>query len=444
MKKTGGKKRTVGVAMKKTGGKKRSPSKHSDESRADVALTTETERPATFKGQRIIEVEWRGKPAEAVEGFFIFRTSGADKISPEPFEGPFGTRVSPFRPVDRLGIGVVFVEGNFDFDFTEKLKPSLGTGVEWVEPVLIDRMAAAPNDPDFVYQWGLREIKAQRGWDLSNTNPGNVVIAILDSGVPLQSGKLSHADLSEPTRFILGPDVVNNDTVPADDHGHGTHVLGIAAATRDNGVGIAGLWHGSVFVVKVFDNQIGGTDATFKDGIYSALDFARSRGARLVINYSGEGPDKESKKAVVAEAQDKGALVVAAAGNGAANSVEFPAAYSLDFDNVIGVASINIARERAPNSNRGNGLTVAAPGAAIYSTTPDYFVNGGVKSKYDYLSGTSMAAAFVSGLAALVWSKFPALTAAGVRERIASTADPVPGREDEFGRGIINAERALT
>jgi subtilisin family serine protease len=77
---------------------------------------------------------------------------------------------------------------------------------------------------------------------------------------------------------------------------------------------------------------------------------------------------------------------------------------------------------------------------------PNYFVqlnNAGLAYDYASMGGTSMAAAFVSGLAALVWSVCPGLTPAQVRERIASTADAVPGRELEFGRGIINAERAL-
>jgi subtilisin family serine protease len=203
-----------------------------------------------------------------------------------------------------------------------------------------------------------------------------------------------------------------------------------------------------VLVIKCFNDNAVGTDVTFKDGVYEALDFAKSRpGVKLVINYSGEGPETNVREEAVQKALDEGALIVAPAGNGSAmDSIAFPAAYSTRFDNVMAVAGINSIRRRVPTSNQGPGLTVAAPGADIYSTMPNYFVqlnNAGLAYDYASMGGTSMAAAFVSGLAALVWSVCPGLTPAQVRDRIASTSDPVSAGVHELGRGIINAERAL-
>ena len=430
--------------MKKPSDKKRSPRERSQSLRSGRAATTNEDPPATFNGRRIIEIDWRGAKAGAVEGLFVYRTSQVDRVLPPQFEGPDKTRVSPLGNVDRLGIGVLLIEGDFDLGIADKLSPFLGLDIEWVEPVLTDHLAAAPNDPDFRSQWGLEAINAEGGWGRWSGNPDSVILAVLDSGLPLQLRTLSHQDLNDPARFLLGPDLVNNDNDPADDHGHGTHVLGIAAATRNNHIGIAGLWHGPAFVAKVFNGRNRGTSTTFKNGVFCAIDFAEGRGAKLVINYSGAGPDCNTKKLAVAEAQRKGALLVAPSGNDNADSVSFPAAYSIDFDNVIGVAGITISRDRAPISNRGKGLTVAAPAIDIYSTTPDYEVFLNVDSKYASLSGTSMASAFVSGVAALVWSKSHNLTAAEVRERIASTARAVPRRENEFGRGIIDADKALT
>jgi|GEM_PF-5513642 len=91
-------------------------------------------------------------------------------------------------------------------------------------------------------------------------------------------------------------------------------------------------------------------------------------------------------------------------------------------------------------------MTVVAPGVDVLPTLPNYLVtlnyDQGKRTKYDLLSGTSQAAPLGAGLAALVWSKWPHLTATEVRDRIVQTADPLPGSFNDFGHGLINAEAA--
>ncbi|HEV8132728.1 MAG TPA: S8 family serine peptidase [Acidobacteriota bacterium] len=305
-----------------------------------------------------------------------------------------------------------------------------------------------PNDPLFPEQWGLKEINAEKAWDLCNGNADKVILAVLDSGIAVEAGKLSHPDLNDADRFFLGRDLINHDDDPSDDHGHGTHVTGIASATRNNKTGIAGLWLGQVLVIKVFDSKNNGSSETFKDGITAAVRFAKERSSHLVINYSGGGPDSNLKKTAVQYAVENGALLVAAAGNNDGGVIDYPAAYASEYSQVMAVGAVDSERKRPSFASRGPQMSVVAPGVDILSTLPNYYttVNQAEKkqTKYDRLQGTSQAAPLVSALAALIWSKWPDLPAAQVREKITASADPITGSSEDFGHGMINAEKALT
>jgi serine protease len=314
--------------------------------------------------------------------------------------------------------------------------------VEWAEPVLLDSISRLPADPLVSEQWALDAIDGGAAFDSAAGT--SVLLAVLDSGMPIEGGMRSHQEL-QGDRFILGRDVVSNDDDPADDHGHGTHVLGIAAATADNSAGVAGLWQGRVLVVKVFDSLGAGSSVAFADGVTAAVEFARTRGLRLVINYSGGGPDSETKKTAVEFARANGALIVAAAGNNFGSPIEFPAAYSATHDNVVAVGAVDRRKALADFCNVGPELNIVAPGVDIISTLPNYFVTlnaEGKQTKFDRMEGTSQATPYVAAIAALIWAQQLALSASQVRRKLLGSAVALPGANT--GSGMLNAQRALS
>lgn len=401
-------------------------------------------QPATFQGRPIVRISWKGEAATAVEGVKVGRLTESERLVRAAAErGLHEAAVGAGLPF--LGIGIVEERPAFARERGSGWLAGPDDRLMWTEPLLLDHGSRVPNDPYLSQQWALEEVSAESAWDVTAPAEDRVVLAVLDSGLPMESGKLSHADLDDP-RYIAGRDVVNNDDDPADDHGHGTHVLGIAAAQCDNALGIAGLWQGAVLVIKVFDSALNGSSVTFKDGVALAVDFARARAARLVINYSGGGPDSNTKKAAVEYAQESGALIVAAAGNRRGWDIEFPAAYAGMLPNVIAVGAVDRGRRRPAFGAEGPQMTVVAPGTDILSTLPNYFVTlnrEGKQTKYDRLDGTSQATPLVSALASLLWTKHPDWTAAQIRDHINSTADRIDGNRDVFGGGIINIARAV-
>lgn len=286
-----------------------------------------------------------------------------------------------------------------------------------------------PNDPSYGSQWGLNnaqdhDIDAPEAWDI-HTGGSGVTIAVIDTGVDLD-----HPDLQ--AKIVAGWDYVNNDNFADDDNGHGTHVAGIAAASGNNGIGIAGVsWGARVMPLKVLSSAGSGTTADLAE----AITYAADNGAK-VINMSlgascGSGwPDVEE---AVNYAVGKGALLVAAAGNNGSTAVLCPGA----LNGVVAVGATDSNDARPSYSNYGAALDVAAPGSGIYST----YYGGG----YATFSGTSMASPHVAGLAALLWSFAPGMTASEVEALIKQTADDLgsAGRDQYYGYGRINARHAL-
>jgi thermitase len=170
------------------------------------------------------------------------------------------------------------------------------------------------------------------------------------------------------------------------------------------------------------------------------LNYAVDHGARI-INYSGGGPEfSEDEYLAIKKAEAKGILVVSAAGNEHQNTdltenYYYPAAYRLS--NIISVASTDINNNLLPSSNWGKThVDVAAPGENIFSTLP----NG----RYGYMTGTSQATAFVTGIAALLLSKDPTLTPVQLKEMIMSSVDRFPQLETKLVTGgRVNAYGAL-
>ena len=293
-----------------------------------------------------------------------------------------------------------------------------------------------PNDVHYGDQWGLSKIGAPAGWDYT-TGDGNVVIAIVDSGIDL-----NHPDFACPGKLTAARwNFVGNNDNPDDDYSHGTHVAGIAASCSNNHTGVAGVaWGARLMPVKVLDSTGHGDYATVAAGIIYAVDHGAN-----IINLSLGGSGNSSTLAnAVAYAYSHNRLVVAAAGN-TGGEVLYPAAYP----QALAVAATDSLDQHYWASNVGPQLDIAAPGVEVYSTYPpnvyNYFYPWCYGRYYCSLTGTSMATSHVSGLAALLWSFDHGLTANRVRAVIQSTADDlgVPGRDDTFGYGRINAARAL-
>jgi thermitase len=298
--------------------------------------------------------------------------------------------------------------------------------VEFAEPDYIAQVAYEPNDPYYGdgTQWGPQKILAPQAWDLCTGDP-NVVIAVIDSGVDPD-----HPDLAG--KLMMGYNFLDGSTDTTDDYGHGTHVAGITAAATDNGMGIAGVAFDSrIMPLKVYNKN---TDAWYSR-ISNAIIYAADNGAKVINLSLGNYPSSSYMQYAVNYAWNKGCVLVGAAGNNNVSDPFYPAAY----DNVIGVSATDQSDAKASWSNYGSYISVAAPGVSIYST----YWNGG--STYVHMSGTSMAAPHVAGLAALLFSQDGGRSNATVRSLIESSADDLgdAGWDQYYGYGRINAYRAL-
>ncbi len=291
--------------------------------------------------------------------------------------------------------------------------------------------------------WGLESgensshINARKAWRISKGSK-RVVVAIIDTGIDP-----THADLKDNicrTNGEYGFDFVTNKKNPGDAHGHGSHVAGIVGATaRNASAGASGVAPNiCIMAVRYYSDTASG--AQNLANTVKAINYAVDHGAN-VINYSGGGAEfSAAEMKAIQRAEAKGVVFVAAAGNeyqdtDKSGNAYFPAAYGLS--NIIAVAGTNQKGELLPSSNWGKKhVHVAAPGENIYSTLP--------KGKYGYLTGTSQATAFVSGLAALILSEIPGLKPYEVRDIIMKTASKSAALEGKIASGgRIDAYAAL-
>jgi subtilisin family serine protease len=325
--------------------------------------------------------------------------------------------------------------------------------VEFAEPNRHYRLLSTPNDPQFPGQWNMRQIHAPEAWDIG-TGGADVVVAVLDSGIDL-----SHPDLQG--RVVPGRNVRERNSNTQDEIGHGTHVAGLIGALGNNNVGVAGLsWAVRLMPIKITDRFGDASIVAAADGIRWATEY----GAKIINLSLGGLDDSQTVRRAVADARARGVLLVAAAGNcgelasyrdegcDTLNAPFFPAA----LPDVIAVGALGANDEVAPYSNTGDYVRLTAPGGVggsgrgnpldyILSTWPPGLDSAIGQPGYSYEVGTSMAAPHVSGTAALVWSTNPALTRDQVESTLFETADDLgpPGRDDRYGYGRVNAQRAI-
>lgn len=304
-----------------------------------------------------------------------------------------------------------------------------------VEPQRVwTTLGVKPKDPLLRDQWGLKKVKAFDAWRIERGLKKDVTVAVLDTGIDA-----SHEDLEG--RLVPGYDFVNLDEQPQDDEGHGTHVAGIIGANSSNRKGIAGLsWGTKIMPIKVC--EAAGSCPTF-DILAGAVDSVRRGADILNLSLGGAGACDFISNTIFEWIRDQGAFTVVAAGNSALDGN--PSMTPANCDNTFAVGAIDEKGKPAPFSSHGNFVDISAPGVMIWSTYPPVksFATGHIG--YAPLSGTSMASPMVAGVAALVKARHPDWTPAQIEERLLKSAtDAGPkGRDDRYGKGVVNAFKAV-
>lgn len=281
---------------------------------------------------------------------------------------------------------------------------------------------SSDNDPLRSDQWGLDLMHSP---DQSIGAPAKVKIAVIDTGVDykhedlysqisVNSDEVPENGLDDDKNGyiddVFGWNALDFNSNPNDFHHHGTHVAGILGAKSHNGLGIKGTSNNLEIIPIRFIGEEGGTT----ESAIVAFDYAIARGAKIVNASWGGSSDSPLLRKVFERSRDLGILVIAASGNDTLDNDEDPTyPASFDLDNIISVAATDLKGELASFSNWGaKSVDIAAPGESILSTLP--------RNRYGFLEGTSMAAPYIVGVAAEIWSQNPDWNYQQVREFLLS------------------------
>jgi subtilisin family serine protease len=311
--------------------------------------------------------------------------------------------------------------------------------------------AAAPSDPLYELQWGLRKIGASAAWTV--TKGRGAVVAVVDTGADY-----THPDLTG--RLLPGHDFLDGDADATDDNGHGTLIAGIVAAATSNDTGIASVAPSA----KILPVRVLGADGTgSSETVAAGIRWAVRRGADVVnLSLAQESSgslneqllrDPEVDNAIKAAARG-GAVVVIAAGNNPGGG-QPDTAYDATTPGVLVVGATTATDARAAYSDYGAGLDLVAPGGGSASNPADaackqsnaivstWWDPKRHQSSYGGGCGTSMSVGFVSGVAALLHAR--GMNNTQIADRILATARDVgtKGPDDETGAGRLDAARAL-
>ncbi|UII23614.1 S8 family serine peptidase [Fulvivirga ligni] len=324
--------------------------------------------------------------------------------------------------------------------------------VVYAEPYFNLRPLNVPSDPEANTDDGkqsyLSVIKAYEAWNIE-TGDTTIVIGILDTGVDLDHPDLKNNlkyNYNDPVNGIdddndglvdnfQGWDIANNDNRPeADTDQHGTKVSGTAAASTNNGTGIAGTGFKSKFLpIKIFKS---GTSA-FNNG-YEAIALAADLGCQVInLSWGGAGAYSAYGQDIINYAVlEKDVAIIAAAGNTHGDLDFYPAS----FENVLSVGATDNNDKKASFGTYSDKIDLVAPGVAIFTT----FNNG----QYDYTQGTSFSSPAVAGTVALLRARYPELNAHQIMEKVRVTTDDIysknPAYQGMLGKGRLNMFRALT
>jgi len=315
-------------------------------------------------------------------------------------------------------------------------------------------LSVTPNDPLFSQQWNLHSMGVHNAWRFT-TGADNVIIGIQDTGLGVDSSGNIHPDL-RGTNFI-GNNYLD-EWSKSSSFSHGTLVQGTIAAASNNGIGGAGInWNSDVINIDVVGDDA--PDYTLATATQAMINRAKTQGKRLVVNISLAGGYSSEFEQLIADNQNT-ALFVIAAGNGNTNTISSPADLAQKYGNVVAVGSSwgnkdYFGNARTPGerisydnwwgSNYGNGLTVTAP-SEFTSTSANRNASGSFDFGYNQnFNGTSASTANVSGVASLIWSVNPNLSATQIKAIISETAYDLgsQGYDTVYGNGFINADAGV-
>ena len=346
--------------------------------------------------------------------------------------------------------------------------------VEYAEPNYRVTATAIPDDPGYALQWHYPLIDLPQAWN-TTSGDSSVVVAVIDTGILPQHPDLAdqleagYDFVSDPTNDLDGENGIDpNPWDPGSSLSggsnsfHGTHIGGTVAAKGNNGQGVTGVAYSArIMPVRALGVGGAGTSYDVEQAVRYAAGLDNDSGtvpqqAADIINLSLGGAAFEPRvQDLFRQIHEAGIPVVAAAGNQATAAPTYPAAYA----GVISVSAVDAQRSLAPYSNTGAHIDVAAPGGnnsldlngdgypdGVLSTGGTFNDNG-INYGYPFLNGTSMAAPHVAGVLALMKSVNPALTAENIDTLLATgqMSDDLgpPGRDDQFGFGLINANRSV-
>jgi len=319
--------------------------------------------------------------------------------------------------------GVRIVEEDLYLKWIESVPPALplshvtdslnsGKTEDSGDTELLPAPTATPAETEI--PWGVKRVNAAGAWNF--TMGDGVKVAIIDTGMDY-----NHADLA--ANYADGYNSIDPAKPPLDDQGHGTHVSGTIGAVRD-AKGVVGVApKARLYAVKVLDRNGSGTFSNIVDGIQWAVD-----NGMQVINMSLGGSNGTPALAgAVAAADRAGITVICAAGNDS-GPVNYPAKYP----EAVAISASSSADKIASFSSRGTEIALIAPGVSVYSSA----LGGG----YTTMSGTSMAAPHVTGLAALSVAG-GADTPAKVKAALKKAAVSLGLKPEEEGAGMVDAAR---
>jgi serine protease len=342
--------------------------------------------------------------------------------------------------------------------------------VATVEPNHVRSALATPNDTYYGLQWDYPLINLPAAWDLTTGSTG-VEVAVIDTGAlfdhPDLTGQLSSAFdydfVSSAARALDGDGIDADAEDPGDGGGvqlssfHGSHVAGTIGARTNNGNGVAGVnWNVTLIPVRALGRFGSGTSYDILQAVRYAAGLPNDSGTSHlvdVINLSLGGTSFSStEQSVYTQARNAGVIVIAAAGNSNASQPFYPASY----DGVVSVSAVDTRGQKAPYSNFGPAVDVAAPGGDLSADRNGDGYGDGVLSTvaddtgsfgFTFLQGTSMASPHVAGVAALMKAVSPGLTPVQFDTLLAGgqlTTDlGAAGRDDVFGYGLIDARAAV-